>query len=52
MTGKSDKNSPETRKKVGGKEPVEDRPNVSTVKPDDYPDDDGGKPDYRKPGRS
>lgn len=52
MTDKNDKDAPDTRTKKDGSEPVEDRPNVSTVTPDDYPDDDGGKPDYRKSGRS
>lgn len=36
------------------KEPVEDRPNVGTVKPEDYPKDGpsgGGKPDYGSPKR-
>lgn len=27
-------------------EPVEDRPQVGEVSPDDYPDSEGGKPDY------
>lgn len=35
----------------GKTRPVEDRAavqNQSSVTPDDYPDDDGGKPDYRR----
>lgn len=48
----TDKERPKPEPKDRPEKVKSERPNVSTVTPDDYPADDGGKPDYRKPGRS